>query len=236
MPRYYGIYLDVQDRLGIVFGGDAHEGERKVKYLLECGSNVKLFSPDDEISPALRELADKGEIEWVNRKYQPGDLAGGWVVIVADTSSMETNEAIAKEAAERNILLNVMDVTPLCNWIAPSLIQRNDVTVSVSTAGTSPALARRLREEMSADSCNCLRWANVGPILRDARIKIRAEGIVCCPEKWQDFMTAEWLEAAESGAPGDAQDKLVNGIRSIACESCAPHGSCQRIETPLPEH
>ncbi len=236
MPRYYGIYLDVQDRLGMVFGGDAHEGERKVNYLLECGAKVKLFSPEDEISDDLRTKADSGEIEWVNRKYQAGDLDGAWIVIVADTSSMETNEAIFKEAADRNILLNVMDVTPLCTWIAPSLIQRNDVTVSISTAGTSPALARRLREEMSADSCSCLRWANVGPVLRDARKKIRGEGIVCCPEKWQDFMTAEWLEEAESAAPDVSQDKLVNGIRSIACESCAPYGSCQRIETPMPGH
>ncbi|MCH8114994.1 MAG: bifunctional precorrin-2 dehydrogenase/sirohydrochlorin ferrochelatase, partial [Chloroflexi bacterium] len=145
MPRYYGIYLDVKSRLGIVFGGDAHEGQRKVKYLLECGANVKLFSPDNEISGTLRELADSGEIEWTQRKYQPGDLAGAWVVIVADTSSKETNEAISTEARERNILLNVMDVTPLCTWIAPSLIQRNDVTVAVATDGTSPALARRLR-------------------------------------------------------------------------------------------
>ena len=67
MPRYYGIYLDVQDRLGMVFGGDAHEGERKVNYLLECGAKVKLYSPDDEISDDLRTKADSGEIEWVNR-------------------------------------------------------------------------------------------------------------------------------------------------------------------------
>ena len=149
MPRYYGIYLDVNARLGIVFGGDAREGQRKVKYLLECGADVKLFSPAAEISDELRVLAGNGKIEWVARKYQPGDLAGAWVVIVADTSSQETNEAISREAAERNILLNVMDVTRLCTWIAPSLIQRNDVTVAVSTAGTSPALARRLAEVLS---------------------------------------------------------------------------------------
>ncbi len=98
MPRYYGIYLDVKERLGVVFGGNQHEGERKVKYLLECGAIVKLFSPDNEISPTLRKMASTGEIEWINRKYEHGDLAGAWVVIVADTSSQETNNAISKEA------------------------------------------------------------------------------------------------------------------------------------------
>ena len=218
----------------MVFGGDAHEGQRKVEYLLECGSKVRLFSPEDDTSPKLKQMAGRGEIEWVKRKYQPGDLAGGWVAIVADTSSSEINEAVSKEARERNVLINVMDVTHLCTFIAPALIQRNDVTVAVSTAGTSPALARRLREEMSADTCNCLRWANVGPILTEARKDIRSRGLVMCPEKWQKFMTPKWLDEAEHGDARKAQDELIEGLESVACESCRPYGHCVRLETPAP--
>lgn len=234
MSRYYGIFLDVQDRLGLVFGGDAHEGQRKVEYLLECGARVRLFSPEAETSARLRELASNCEIEWVQRRYEPGDLEGAWLAIVADTSSSKINEAISAEAKERNVLLNVMDVTPLCTFIAPALIQRNDVTVAVSTAGSSPALARRLREEMTADTCNCLRWANAGPILADARKDVRGRGLVMCPEKWQRFMTPEWLDEAEHGDARKAQDELIAGLESVACKSCAPYGSCQRIETPAP--
>ena len=213
MPRYYGIFLDVQERLGIVFGGDAHEGERKVKYLLECGAAVKLFSPDDEISPALREKADSGKIEWINRKYQAGDLAGAWVVIVADTSSQQTNEAISKEASERNILLNVMDVTPLCTWIAPALIQRNDVTVAVSTAGTSPALARRLRERMSdKENCQCLRWADMGPLLTDVRVEQRARDLKVTPNQWAESITHQMLDIFENGGADEARSMLVTAL------------------------
>ena len=215
MPRYYGIFLDVKDRLGIVFGGDAHEGKRKVKYLLECGANVKLFSPDAEISDDLRELADRGKIEWVDRKYQPGDLAGGWVVIVADTASSETNKAISREAAERNILLNVMDVTPLCTWIAPSLIQRNDVTVAVSTAGTSPALARRLRERMSDhDYCQCLRWADMGPVLADARVEQRSRELKVTPGQWSQSITDKMLEIFEDGDADGARAMLIEALET----------------------
>lgn len=215
MPRYYGIYLDVKERLGIVFGGNAHEGERKVKYLLECGANVKLYSPDDEISEALRELAGTGEIEWVDRKYQPGDLAGGWVVIVADTASQETNEAISKEAAERNILLNVMDVTPLCTWIAPSLIQRNDVTVAVSTGGSSPALARRLRERMSDhDYCQCLRWADMGPLLADARVEQRSRDLKVTPSQWAQSITDKMLEIFEGGGADRVRTMLIDALET----------------------
>lgn len=218
----------------MVFGGDAHEGERKVKYLRECGASVRLFSPGDEISDGLRALADSGDIEWTARRYEPGDLEGAWVVIVADTSDSAINEAIAQEARERNVLLNVMDVTPLCNFIAPSLIHRNDVTVAVSTAGTSPALARRLREEMTADTCQCLRWANVGPVLADARKDIRGRGLVMCPEKWQGLMTRQWLDEAEHGDADKALADLIGGLESVACKSCAPYGTCKRIETPAP--
>lgn len=215
MPRYYGMYLDVKERLGIVFGGDAHEGERKVNYLLECGATVKLFSPDDEISPALRSKADAGEIEWIDRKYQPGDLAGAWIVIVADTSSMETNEAVSAEATERNILLNVMDVTPLCTWIAPSLIQRNEVTVAVSTAGSSPALARRLRERMSdEDNCQCLRWADMGPLLADVRVEQRARDLKVTPNEWAESITDQMLEIFESGDADKARSMLVSALEA----------------------
>jgi precorrin-2 dehydrogenase/sirohydrochlorin ferrochelatase len=207
------MYLDVQERLGIVFGGDAHEGQRKVKYLLECGANVKLFSPEDEISPALRTMADAGEIEWAKRTYQAGDLAGAWVVIVADTSSMDTNEAVFAEAAERNILLNVMDVTPLCTWIAPALIQRNDVTVAVSTAGNSPALARRLRERMSdKESCQCLRWADMGPMLANVRVEQRARDLKVTPNQWAESITDQMLEIFESGDADKARSMLVSAL------------------------
>ncbi len=213
MPRYYGMYLDVQERLGIVFGGDAHEGQRKVNYLLECGANVKLFSPEYEISPALRAKADAGEIEWTKRTYQAGDLAGAWIVIVADTSSMDTNEAISKEATERSILLNVMDVTPLCTWIAPSLIQRNEVTVAVSTAGSSPALARRLRERMSDEkNCQCLRWADMGPMLADVRVEQRARDLKVTPNEWAESITDQVLEIFEGGDTDKARSILVSAL------------------------
>lgn len=234
MPRYYGIFLDVKDRQGLVFGGDAHEGQRKVQYLRDCGAAVRLFSPAEDTSPQLKEMAARGDIEWVRRRYEPGDLAGAWIAIVADTSSSDINKAISAEAKERNVLLNVMDVTPLCTFIAPALIQRNEVTIAVSTAGSSPALARRLREEMTADTCNCLRWANVGPVLADTRKSVRGRGLVMCPEKWQTFMTPAWLDEAEHGDAAKAQNDLIAGLEGVACKSCAPFGSCQRIETPAP--
>ena len=181
--------------------------------LLECGAKVTLFSPENDTSSNLAAMAQSGEIEWVRRRYQNGDLAGAWIVIVADTSDAEINEAISAEAAERNVLLNVMDVTHLCTFIAPALIQREDVTVAVSTAGTSPALARRLRERISdPDYCQCLQWADMGPMLADVRKDVRSRELPVTPNDWAQSITDEMLRAFQSGNPEGARQMLVDAL------------------------
>ena len=217
MPRYYGVFVDIKDRRCLVFGGDPHEGERKVRYLLECGGSVTLFSPADDTSDNLVAMADNGQIEWVQRKYQPGDLADAWIVIVADTSDEAINDAISKEAAERNVMLNVMDVTHLCTFIAPALIHRQDVTVAVSTAGTSPALARRLRERISDhDYCRCLQWADIGPMLADVRVDVRGRELPVTPDDWAESITDEILGMFQSGDVGSARKMLVDALEERA--------------------
>ena len=217
MPRYYGVFVDVKDRRCLVFGGDPHEGERKVRYLLECGGEVTLFSQENDTSENLMSMAASGEIEWVKRKYEPGDLAGAWIVIVADTSDTSINEEISREAAERNVLLNVMDVTHLCTFIAPALIQRQDVTVAVSTAGTSPALARRLRERISDhEYCRCLQWADMGPMLADVRKDVRSRHLPVTPDDWAESIKDKMLSAFQDGNPEQARKMLVDALEERA--------------------
>jgi siroheme synthase-like protein len=213
MPSYFPIYLDVRGRRCLVFGGN-HEGERKVKYLLDCGADVTFISGD--ATSELRAMASDGRIRWERRGYRAGDLEGAWVAIVADTRDQEANEAISAEARERNVLLNVADVTHLCTFTAPSIVQRNDVTVAVSTAGTSPALARRLREEMSSRDCHCLRWAEFGPVLADVRKEVRSRNLRVTPDQWQECMTEELIELHGTGRTAEARAKLVAALEAKA--------------------
>ena len=209
MPRYYPIFLDVQARKAVVFGGD-HEAERKVRYLIDCGADVTLVSPESDLTTGLQELTGRESINWLQRGYLPGDLEGAWLAIVADTSDDETNRLIHEEARERNVVLNVMDVTHLCTFIAPAIVHRNDVTVAVSTAGTSPALARRLRERMSdTQHCRCLQWADMGPLLAEVRTDVRARRVAVTPGDWQDSMTDDLLERFGSGDEAGAKAELT---------------------------
>lgn len=219
MPRYYGVFLDIQDRHCVVIGGDEHEALRKVRYLLDCGARVTVVSPESDTCDAISELTRASEINHVPRRFRAGDLDEAWLAIVADTSNKETNELIRKAAEERNVLLNVMDVTHLCNFIAPALVHRKDVTVAISTSGTSPALARRLRERMSdAEQCTCLQWADLGPMIAEVRGEVRASNLPLKPDDWAESITNEVLRQFQSGEPGTARKTLIDALHERASE------------------
>ena len=120
-------------------------GQRKVERLLKAGAQVALVSP--EATEGLREQARHGRIRWIQRVYRDGDLEGVQVAIAA-TNDESVNGAIAREAEEGKVLINVVDDPVLCTFIAPAIVERDKLTIAVSTFGESPALARRIREEL----------------------------------------------------------------------------------------
>lgn len=143
MP-YFPICLDLTGRLCLVIGG-GRVAARKVQALLSCGGLIRVVSP--ELTSSLTALRRAGKIEWLARAYQDGDLKAAFLVIAA-TDDVKVQTAIQAEAEQRQILLNVVDVPQRCNFILPATARRGDLTISVSTAGKSPALAKRLRQEL----------------------------------------------------------------------------------------
>lgn len=142
--RYYPINLDIHDKLCLIIGG-GKVAERKVQTLLSCGARVKVISPD--LTMDLQTLLAENKITCEARGYRSGDLKGIFLV-VACTDDAEVNTAVSKEAQENNILCNVVDKPDLCNFIVPSIVSHGDLTITISTGGKSPALAKRLRREL----------------------------------------------------------------------------------------
>ncbi len=142
--QYFPICLKIAGRQCLVIGG-GRVGERKAQGLLAYGAVVKVVSP--ELSEGLSSLLRAGKIDWLPRLYQEGDLAGAFLVIAA-TDDFAVQEQVYAEAEERNILLNVADVPKWCNFILPATARRGDLSISVSTAGKSPALASTLRQAL----------------------------------------------------------------------------------------
>jgi precorrin-2 dehydrogenase / sirohydrochlorin ferrochelatase len=148
MMQPYPIFLvGLENRHCIVIGG-GHEGEGKVKGLLDCSATVTLISP--ELTPTLQAWAEEGRFTWLNRDYQPGDLRGAFLVI-AERSDPAQNKAIWDEAEAERILVNVMDDVPHCNFVAGSVVRQGALTMSISTAGAAPTLAVRLRQRFEQE-------------------------------------------------------------------------------------
>ncbi len=128
----------------VVGGGDI--GLEKVEGLLACGADVTLVAP--EAHPALAQLADEGSITWVAREYQAPDL-DGCLIAIAATDDTDVNIAVYDDAERRAMLVNVVDVPPLCNFILPAIVRTGPLAVAISTAGASPALAKRMKRQIA---------------------------------------------------------------------------------------
>jgi precorrin-2 dehydrogenase / sirohydrochlorin ferrochelatase len=100
-----------------------------------------------EAHPTLAELAAEGSITWAQREYQPEDLDGALIAIAA-TSDTDINIRVFEDAERRAMLVNVVDVPPLCNFILPAIVRTGPLAVAISTAGASPALAKRMKREI----------------------------------------------------------------------------------------
>ncbi len=206
VARYYPAFIDVRDRNCIVIGGGAL-GEEKVLKLLECGARVIVIS--SHVTAAVRALSDDGTVTWIERGYLPGDLEPAFIAI-ASTDDDAVDRQIAEEAGERNVLLNVVDVTHLCTFIAPSVARRGDVTVATSTGGASPALARTFREKL--ERSRILEYADLAPVLSRARAELRRRGIRVAPDHWQSCITEGLLEMVQSGDDDGAYGRLMTGL------------------------
>jgi siroheme synthase-like protein len=141
---FYIACLRLTGRRCVVVGG-GEVGLEKVEGLLACGGEVVLVAPD-AIEP-LRALADEGSIRWEQREYETGDLEGTFIAIAA-TNDTDVNIHVFDDAERRAMLVNVVDVPPLCNFILPAIHRTGPLAIAISTAGASPALAKRLKREI----------------------------------------------------------------------------------------
>ncbi len=146
----------------VVGGGDV--GVEKVEGLLACDADVTLVAP--EAHPTLAELAAEGSIRWERRPFAPSDL-DGCLIAIAATNDTDVNIAVFDEAERRAMLVNVVDVPPLCNFILPAIVRTGPLAVAISTAGASPALAKRMKREIS--DLFGEPYATLAVLLNDAR-------------------------------------------------------------------
>ena len=141
---YYPIFTDLRGKRCVVIGGGL-VAQRKITTLLGYGASIILISP--EATTRMTAYAAQRRIRWIRRRFRPGDLAGAWLVYAA-TDDAGINARVHREARQRRMFANIVDQTPLCSFIAPSIMRRGELVIAVSTGGASPTLSKRLRRDL----------------------------------------------------------------------------------------
>ena len=162
-PFYIACLKLTGRRCLVVGGGDV--GLEKVEGLLACDGDVTLLAPDAH--PELEALAAEGSIAWERRAYAGAEDLEGIFIVIAATDDSEVNIEVFDDAERRAMLVNVVDVPPLCNFILPAIVRSGPLAIAISTAGASPALAKRMKREVSELFGE--EYARLAVILNDAR-------------------------------------------------------------------
>lgn len=211
MPGYYPAFIDLRGRHCLVVGG-GQVAERKAAALLESGGRVTVVSPR-LLTERLRAWAAAGTITHLARDYQAGDTAGAFLVISA-TDVAAVNREIARECTNRGVLLNVVDAPQLCNFIVPSTVRAGDLTLAISTAGKSPRLAKKIRQELQE------RYGEEYAVLLNLLGELREELQVTVPdgkkrrEIWEAMPLDEMLELIRHQKISRAKERAQQCISS----------------------
>jgi precorrin-2 dehydrogenase/sirohydrochlorin ferrochelatase len=187
--------VDLANTPCVVVGGGG-VAARKVAALREAGARPVVISP--ALCDTLRRQVEEGEIDAIERRYQAGDLADARLVIAA-TDDAATNEAVWREAQDTGCLVNVVDDPPRCNFYVPATVRRGALTLAVSTNGTSPLLAQRIRRMLEQQ----FDWAYESylELLGELRPKVQKQVVEAARRKalWASLLDSDVLDLLRAG-------------------------------------
>lgn len=145
--RYFPMFMDIADKPVLVVGG-GEVASRKVEALVKAGAKITLISP--ELTPYLLALYKDQKCEWIQEKYHKNKLKHTYCQVWATTDDTDLNHTIYRDAHELNLLVNVVDDQPYCDFITPSMISRGRIQIAISSGGASPVLVRNARQSIES--------------------------------------------------------------------------------------
>ncbi len=214
--KYLPLFADVRGKRCLVVGG-GDVAYRKINFLLEAGAQVCVVAP--QISLRVAELTERVEIH--NHAFQQSDLQNCFLVIAA-TNRPDVNAQVSEYAQKMNLLVNVVDNSPLCNFIVPSVVDRSPVQIAISTGGASPVLARLLRSKLETEIPAA--YGRLGAFCEQYRQAVKDQ----LPEVdrrrrfWEDIMQGEVAELVFSGQEQVAGAKLEMLLKGLDLEQALP--------------
>lgn len=206
MPQYYPIYVNLEAQPVLVVGG-GRVAWRKVQTLLKHGAYVRVVSP--ELIPELEELVDEKTCFWLRKIYSAEDMQEA-VLVFSCTEKEEINAQVARDAKVLRRQVNVVDDPEKCSFIVPSIMERGDLKIAVSTGGSSPLVARQVRAEL--EDLYGQEMAEYLALLKSWRRKVKDN---LSPEKRNAF----WNRITDGEVRGLVQDRQLREAEGVM-EKC----------------
>lgn len=227
--KTFPINIVLHDRLVVLIGAKG-EIAGKPPLLLEAGARVRVIAPS--VSAEIAQLAAEGRIEWMPRRYQPGDLAGATLVYAA-TNDAAVHAEVWAEGAANGQLVNVVDVKEYCNFHSASFMRRGLLTIAIGTGGAAPALAvtirKRFEQEFGPEYAAFLDYAqSLRPALAQRLPSFRRRH-----RFWYSLVESEALHLIAAGRHADL-DKLTDRLIAAAARTRQPDTA--QPETAQPDN
>lgn len=203
----YPIFVETKGRPVLVIGG-GHVGAEKVRGLLNGEADITVVSPT--LIEEMQGYKDAGRIKHIGREYREEDLDGGWDFIMVATDDGAVNAEVSAAGRKRRIWVNAADDPKNCDFILPSVVRKGKITLAASTSGTSPALARRLREELDAYLTEDM--PALADLLAEVRQEIRARGIKVENDTWQYAIDGQLRVLLAQRRYGQARARLIQRL------------------------
>ena len=211
--KYFPFFLQL-DKLPCLIVGGGSVAERKIDLLIKANADITIVSI--EFTDYILDLAKKYNIECVTQKYSDSILKHKkFKFVIAATNNVALNQEIANDCDKENIIINVVDQPEICDFIFPSILERGDITVAVSTGGASPVLARVLRTKL--ETMVPSNYGILADIVSKNRIKVRNKMEKFSSNKifWEKMLNGKFLELVLSGKSEEAETFLDSQIESF---------------------
>ncbi|WP_420549977.1 siroheme synthase CysG [Curvivirga sp.] len=209
---YFPLFMTMKARPALVIGGD-ELAARKVRLLEKASARIHVMAV--EMCCELQEKAESGKIEWLKGET-PHVISSEYAFVVSATGIDELDREVSEKARESNVPVNVVDRPELSDFIFPAIIDRSPVMVAVSSGGTAPVLARRIRAQIET-----LLPTNIGR-LADLSEKFRGAVKALFPTErqrrafWERYFDGEAASNFLAGNEDDAQEKLMTAVNDAS--------------------
>jgi siroheme synthase-like protein len=205
----YPIFVEAGGKPVLVIGG-GHVGAEKVRGLLNADAAITVIAP--QLIDELAECERAGRIHHIAREYAEPDLDATppWHFVMVATDDGAVNREVREAAQRRRLWVNAADDPVNCDFILPAVVRKGKITLAASTAGTSPALARRLREELDAYLTEDM--PALADLLAEVRQEIRARGMRVENDTWQYAIDGQLRVLLAQRRYGQARARLISRL------------------------